>query len=411
MTQESNINEIVKVVFIEIDENFIKASLLDGSEIVLHRNLYDITKIYQYFSDNRNKVNNEYFVINFNNYLILQEKEKNSFFNNIIKKSFYKLRSIFNNKIHEETFSKDSYVGIIGNCEIPNVNKLNAQINHAKKIGNTKGMEIFINKLTKIIDKRGHSVDDLLTFIENADLPITTDGYVLAYKAVRKTSENKVYVDCHSRRIKQKLGDFIYMDENSVDNDRRVSCSHGLHIATRHYIGRYSLGNTVLVVKVAPENFIAVPIGEPTKVRVSGYHIVGILSDKASEILLNSQDTPFPEKDLNLIKDIINCKHVPILQKVFIENEFNKSTKIEKTKIVSKKTNKNIKTNNVLVENSSPEENLKKEFKETKSKIINNIKHEKNIINDRKNGMSIKALAKKYKHSDRTIKKILSKHS
>lgn len=408
----TNLENLIKVCFIEINENLLTVHLYNGEEIKLPREDYDILKLYKYISNSNNKIDNKYYLINFDDFLIKKDKNQFSFFKKILTKSYYNLKSIFNNSSFEETINEPTVVGVIDNIEIPNVNKLNHQIKYAKLINNYTGMVLFIQKLKNIINKRGHSVDDLLKFIELADLPITKDGYVLAYKVVNKyNNSSDTFVDCHSGTIKQKLGDFVYMDEKSVDKDRRVSCSNGLHIASKHYLCNFT-GDTILIVKVAPEAFIAVPIDNLTKVRVSGYHIVGILSDAARNILMNGYDVSLPNEDLQLIKNIVDGNHIDIINKVFIENEDKKTTIITKIKkTVNKPKHKPIKLDKpVLVNAEDLKKDSKDKFVKIKVEIVNNKNHENAIIMDRKNGMSIKNLAKKYKHSDRTINKILKKH-
>src|SRR5690606_22957135 len=118
---------------------------------------------------------------------------------------------------------------------IPGVERIKSQFAGAIKNSNTKGIEIFLERISKVYKKRRHTVEDLLRFMERGDLPIADDGTIVIYKKLIRHND-KQYVDGHSRNVIQKVGSFVYMEEALVDPDRRNECSNGLHVARRGYI-------------------------------------------------------------------------------------------------------------------------------------------------------------------------------
>jgi len=160
---------------------------------------------------------------------------------------------------------------------VPGIESVKRQIAHATKFDNTKGMEAFLRRLGAAISKREHTVDDVLRFMDRGDLPLADDGTIIAYKVLTSNGKGKeatTFYDCHTRRVPQKVGSFVRQDEKLINPSRRTQCSTGLHIARRGYLSGFS-GDIIVMVKINPEDVIAVPHGEPNKVRVSGYHIIG----------------------------------------------------------------------------------------------------------------------------------------
>lgn len=158
---------------------------------------------------------------------------------------------------------------------IPKVEKLAAQMKRAAA-DQSPAVRNFLKRLAPVVKDRLHSAEDLMDFIEKSELPLTSDGMIIGYKRVRKTEEEGVYVDCHTRRVRQRVGSIVYMDIDGVDPSRNRSCSHGLHVANLGYLRSFS-GDATLMVLVDPAHFIAVPHGETAKARVMEYLVVGIL--------------------------------------------------------------------------------------------------------------------------------------
>lgn len=163
------------------------------------------------------------------------------------------------------------------NKVVAGVEKIKTQFANAGTIGSTKGMEAFLARAGAVADKRSHSVQDLLKFMERGDLPIAEDGSILIYKVLNKKGDG--YVDVHSGNVTQKVGDYVCMDESLVDHNRNNECSNGLHVARRGYVRHFS-GHVCTLCKVAPEDVIAVPTYDANKMRVCGYHIIAELTEE-----------------------------------------------------------------------------------------------------------------------------------
>lgn len=182
----------------------------------------------------------------------------------------------------------------------------------AEGIGSGTGMENFLNRAGKI--KRGHSVEDLLKFIQKGELPLADDGSVLVYKLLmRVPGKEGVFVDCHSGNVQQRVGSYVHMAEKLVDPDRRQDCSNGLHVARRDYLRSFS-GNVCVLAKLAPEDVIAVPQYDARKLRAKGYHIIAELSESDFQLVRNNK----PMQDQVLLGNAIAGNHVGILEYVEI---------------------------------------------------------------------------------------------
>lgn len=195
---------------------------------------------------------------------------------------------------------------------VSGVEKLDIQIQAvAAKLGSAVGVQRFFERVASV--KRNHSVSDLLTFMQKGELPIADDGTVLVYKRLQATRTPGVFVDCHSRKVTQRVGSHVFMDEKLVDANRRTECSNGLHVARRDYLCSFS-GNVTVLAKLAPEDVIAVPHADARKLRAKGYHIIAQLSDEDAR-LVNSDR---PMKDTVLLGNAAAGNHIGIIETVEI---------------------------------------------------------------------------------------------
>ena len=191
--------------------------------------------------------------------------------------------------------------------------------NHAKAAvasGETIGFRTMVERLGAVAATRKHTVQEALKFLRGMDLPFANDGSIVAYKSLSKTSEEGVFIDNHSKSLKQGLGTLVQMDVELVDDNRRVLCSNGLHVARRGYLGGYGTGygNVVCLIKIAPEDVISVPMGEDSKMRVRAYHIVAVLSDKDMEAIRSQKSFTLENMDqASLLAKVIRGDHVPVL--------------------------------------------------------------------------------------------------
>lgn len=178
-------------------------------------------------------------------------------------------------------------------------------------ISSGTGMENFMRRAGMI--KRGHSVEDLLKFIQKGELPIADDGCVLVYKLLNRTSVEGEFVDCHSGRVKQRVGSRVHMAESMVDARRSQDCSNGLHVARRDYLRAFG-GDVCVLAKLAPEDVIAVPQYDARKLRAKGYHIIAELTEDDRRRVCQDE----PMEDQVLLGNCIAGNHVGILEYVEI---------------------------------------------------------------------------------------------
>jgi len=197
---------------------------------------------------------------------------------------------------------------------IPDAHKLGHQLKAASKLQNYTGFTNFVERLSAIIDQRGHSVEDLMKFIENGDLPIADDGCIIIYKRLNRQGKG-LFTDVHSGKIKQQVGSYVFMKPGLVDPSRRQDCSNGLHVASLSYLRQFS-GDATVVAKVRPEDVFAVPQYNTNKMRVCGYHILAELDNEERNIVNGGGSLSSTDKGKKLLNDIIAGRHVPITQLV-----------------------------------------------------------------------------------------------
>ena len=115
------------------------------------------------------------------------------------------------------------------------------------------------------------AINELYTFLTHKFLPITPDGYFLAYKAVTPD-----FTDKYSGKIDNSVGQSPSMPRFRVDDNCDVGCSQGLHVGAIDYVKSYGCaGDKVVICKVDPANVVSVPLdSEHQKVRCSGYEVV-----------------------------------------------------------------------------------------------------------------------------------------
>lgn len=138
---------------------------------------------------------------------------------------------------------------------------------------------LFMENLMKNPSKR--SVDELYGFLEKNNLPITPDGYFLAYKKVRND-----FLDIHSGTMDNSPGTVVVMERNRVDDDKDKTCSTGLHFCGMSYLSHFGTQNDrTVIVKIDPADVVSIPSDyNGAKGRACRYTVLGELGvdpDKA----------------------------------------------------------------------------------------------------------------------------------
>lgn len=216
------------------------------------------------------------------------------------------------NKQKEEVNNHpDTIIAVVGDKIIPGMEKIKTQFARANKLGSTVGVENFLKRLGNVINKRSHSIEDLLKFMERADTPIADDGTIIIYKVLKRTEKRAdgKYVDCHTGKVEQWVGSYVCMDESLVDRNRNNECSNGLHVARRGYIREFN-GDVCVLAKLAPEDVIAVPSYDANKMRVCGYHIIMELTLEQYGLLKNNRPITDREDGKKLLALAIAGKHI-----------------------------------------------------------------------------------------------------
>lgn len=189
----------------------------------------------------------------------------------------------------QQTKPDETVIAVVNGKVIPEVEKIQNQITHAASNENSsEGMIAFMDRISKVISKRRHPVEDLIKFLEKGDLPIANDGSFIAYKVLRRGVDKRSYVDCHTGNVPQRVGSIVCMEPELVDQDRRNECSSGLHVARRKYVGGFS-GDVCVLIRVNPEDVIAVPNYDANKMRVCAYEILHELTAEQFNRLKNNQ--------------------------------------------------------------------------------------------------------------------------
>jgi len=142
-----------------------------------------------------------------------------------------------------------------------------------------------------------NSINELIDFLSNKELPITDDGFFIAYKGVdhgyysiHGNLDTKVLtgnVDA-SGRIYNAVGEYISVARNQVDDDRNKHCSFGLHCGALGY--SQSFGSKTVVVKVNPKDVVSVPTDcSFMKCRVCAYEVVSEYTHEIESSVVDSK--------------------------------------------------------------------------------------------------------------------------
>lgn len=117
------------------------------------------------------------------------------------------------------------------------------------------------------------AIKELYNFLKHNHLPITPDGYFLAYKAVKSDFKDK-----YTGEIDNSVGSTPKMKRYMVDDNANAGCSQGLHVGDISYVTDYATGSDKIVIcKVNPANVVSVPTdSDCKKVRCCEYEVVAI---------------------------------------------------------------------------------------------------------------------------------------
>jgi hypothetical protein len=131
---------------------------------------------------------------------------------------------------------------------------------------------LFMENLMQNPSKR--AVDELYGFLEKNQLPITPEGYFLAYKKVRKD-----FKDIHSGTMDNSVGQIVEMERNQVDDDKDRTCSTGLHFCSQDYLPHFGGSDSrTVILKINPADVVSIPSDyNNAKGRACRYEVIGEL--------------------------------------------------------------------------------------------------------------------------------------
>ena len=133
------------------------------------------------------------------------------------------------------------------------------------------------------------AVNELYGFMEKHNLPITEDGYFLAYKKVGSD-----FTDIHTGTFNNSVGQVVEMARNEVNEDKDMTCSYGLHFCgfdyLKHFGSNVSGQYNVVILKIDPADVVAIPTDyNNAKGRCCKYEVIGLHSTGVYEPSLTSE--------------------------------------------------------------------------------------------------------------------------
>lgn len=134
---------------------------------------------------------------------------------------------------------------------------------------NFKPFVLFLQNLRQNPSK--WAVDTVYEFLKSKNMPLTPDGFFIAYKAVQSN-----YLDWYSGTFVNKPGAKFTVERNEVDDNRLQDCSYGFHCGNIQYISGFHNGEgRVMLVKVNPKNVVSLPSdASGNKIRICEYSVI-----------------------------------------------------------------------------------------------------------------------------------------
>ena len=172
-------------------------------------------------------------------------------------------------------------------------NHLAARIlTHLREGISIQPLALFLDRLMKNPNEEIRS--DAFAWLEAGDMPITEDGFVIAFKKVQGD-----YYSEHAGKdgkVLHAIGTTVSMDRADCDEDRDVTCSTGLHFCSYGYLNGYSGSNgRIVIVKVSPEDITAIPNEyNLQKGRCCSYNVVGEIDYEEAQEFFTGQHVTSP---------------------------------------------------------------------------------------------------------------------
>ena len=102
------------------------------------------------------------------------------------------------------------------------------------------------------------------------------------------------FTDAHTKTMDYRIGMEARIERHQGNQSNQVSCSKGLHVASKAY--DYSgFGDTAIIVAVNPMDVLAVPRGEDGKLRTCAFTPVAVLEVDEENNILDKEDLDFTD--------------------------------------------------------------------------------------------------------------------
>ena len=135
----------------------------------------------------------------------------------------------------------------------------------------------------KMKNPSARAITEMYTFLEHKNMPLTPDGFIVAYKGVNEdfysvmanTETIVLQGKVNSKgQIWNVIGATIEVERRCVDDDFRKGCSHGLHAGSVDYARGW--GKRIVLVSIDPADVVSVPEDcECQKLRCCKYKVIG----------------------------------------------------------------------------------------------------------------------------------------
>lgn len=148
--------------------------------------------------------------------------------------------------------------GVLFYRERPLDNNLTAKILEFMEAGEPELAKPLINFLENVMENPSYrAAQGLYEWVSKSGLPISEDGYILAWKAVRDD-----YFDHYTgNTLDHTPGNIVEQPRNECDEDPDQTCSNGIHFCSPSYLTGYmhSSDTRVVLVKIHPADVVAIP--------------------------------------------------------------------------------------------------------------------------------------------------------
>lgn len=137
---------------------------------------------------------------------------------------------------------------------------------------NGEDFEFYLPFLENLLENPSEkAVQRLFDFLVANDIKITEDGHFITWKVV-----NADYTDCRTGTFDNSPGKPVKMPRSRVNDDDEVTCSSGLHVCSRSYIGHFGSSSCKVVsCKVNPRDVVSIPVDYgDAKMRVCYYEVL-----------------------------------------------------------------------------------------------------------------------------------------